>query len=526
MPAPSAGDRGPRPDWRRNTWRLVAAVALLTGAAVLGVNATSNTTLVFAAVMLVAALPLVNGRPVTWIALAITVPWTSRLLTVAGSAPRILDFMDFPLVLVAFLFAGLRYLESERRLAPAQRRIGRCLLLVTVVIALSWAFNDLGEPQRLIASWVLALEPFLFLVAVVVTPMTVRERKMLLILTTTLLCGQLVFSLGEILSGAHGDSVKGTLLAAGAGHHVSAGSLALGFFILARQRVPKLLTVAFGALALFVTVVADAKQVLFVLPLALLVLGISGRKRKTVASLMGGLVAGVAMAGASVYALLTYQASSIAFDFIDRSTTNDTGKFAVLGALWTDINTSVAGLVFGLGPGESVSRFAFLTTPALFKVGSPVALLGLHASRGADHYDAIAFGGAYTGLSSFTSAQSSALGILGDYGLAGTMAFGALIVAVIGALRRTEDRRLRSSALAAWAMLLPLAVVFDWLEQPPFTLAVMLITGLALRTENTLDSGLSRIPSHDASTVTTRNQIPAAPAHPLEPTSPDQNDET
>jgi len=32
-----------------------------------------------------------------------------------------------------------------------------------------------------------------------------------------------------------------------------------------------------------------------------------------------------------------------------------------------------------------------------------------------------------------------------------------------------------------------LAVVFDWLEQPPFTLAVMIITGLALRDGNTVD---------------------------------------
>jgi hypothetical protein len=506
VPAPGAADRGPGRSWRPNAWRIVATVVLLTVAAVLGINATSNTTVVFAAVMLVAALPLINGRPVTWIALAITVPWTSRLLTTTGLAPRILDFMDFPLVLVAFLFAGLRYFESNRRLPPTQRKIGRCLLFVAVVIALSWAFNDFGEPQRLVAAWVLALEPFLLLVAVVVTPMTARERKMLLVLTVTLLCGQLLFSLGEILSGAVGDSVKGTLLKAGAGHHVSAGSLALGFFILAKQRVPKLVTAAFGALALFVIVIADAKQVLFVLPLGLLVLGISGRKRRTVSSLVGGLVAGVAMAGASVYALLTYQASSAAFDFINRSTTNNSGKFAVADALWTDISGSAAGLVFGLGPGESVSRFAFLTTPALFKVGSPVALLGLHASRGADHYDAIAFGGAYTGLSSFTSAESSALGILGDYGLAGTVAFGALIVATIGALRRAEDRRLRSSALAAWALLLPLAVVFDWLEQPPFTLAVMLITGLALRSEGSIDSGPSRNPSYGVPTVTTETK--------------------
>ena len=472
------------------TRRLVATGALLTAVAVLGANATSNTTLVFTAVLLAAALPLVNSRPVTWIALALALPWTSRLLTVWGPAPRFLDFMDFPLVLVAFLFAGLRYLDSDRRLTAAQRKIGRRLLLVTVVIALSWAFNGLAEPQRLVAAWVLALEPFLILVAVVIAPMTTRERRMLLVLTATLLCGQLLFSLGEIATGGVGDDVKGTLLAAGAGHHVSAGGLAIGFFILARQPVPKLLTAAFGALTLLVLVIADAKQILFALPLALLVLGISGRKRTTGTSLVGGLVAGAVMAAASVYALLSYQASATAFDFVDRSTTNQTGKFAVAEALWADVSSSAAGVVFGLGPGETVSRFSFLTTPALLKEGSPVTLLGLHASRGAERYNEIAFSGPFTGGSSFTSAQSSMLGILGDYGLAGVLAFGVLIFAVIGALLRAEDRRLRSSALASWALLLPLAVVFDWLEQPPFTLAVMVISGLALQGASNLDHGL------------------------------------
>ena len=155
--------------------------------------------------------------------------------------------------------------------------------------------------------------------------------------------------------------------------------------------------------------------------------------------------------------------------------------------LWHDVCGSVVTLVFGFGPGETVSRFSFLTTPALFKEGSPVALLGLHPSTRADYYDGIAFSGPYTGSSSFTSAQSSAFGILGDYGIVGVLGFAVLIAAVLSALLRSEERKLRSAALAAWALLLPLSIVFDWLEQPPFTLAVMLMTGLALRGPRTLE---------------------------------------
>ena len=463
-------------------WVAIPVVVLL------GLIAVANTTIVLSAILLVVALTLLNSRPMTWIVLAIVVPWTSRLLTAAGTAPRFLDFLDFPQVLIAFLMAGIGHLNSGRRLEVPHVRIGRRLLLVTLAIVLSWAFHDLDEPQRLIAGWVLAVEPFLLLMAILVAPLTAQEHRKIVKVVAVLLCGQLAFSIPQILTGGVSDHIKGTLLAAGAGHHVSAGGLAIGFFLIARLPVPRIAVICYGATALLVSVIADAKQVLFALPVALLVLGISGRRRQTSFSLIGSVIADLVMTAESIYGVVSYRASWTAFDFLDCSGTDGTGKVAVASALWNDVCGSFANFMFGFGPGETVSRFSFLTTPDLLKEGSPVTLLGLHASRGADHYDAIAFSGPFTGESSFTSAQSSALGILGDYGIAGVLTFAALMVAVVGALRRNEDRRLRSTALAAWAMLIPLSVVFDWLEQPPFTLAVMLVTGLALRGPRTLTS--------------------------------------
>lgn len=469
--------------------RIIGLAALLLGAVILGVNATDNTTLVFAVIMLIAALPFVNGRPVTWIALAIIVVWTCRLVTNTGIAPRFLDFADFPLVLVAFLIAGLRFLSTGRRLPSSQRQIMRWLLIVTVVIALSWAFNDLTEPLRLVAGWTLAVEPFLLLAAVLLTPMTVRERSRLLILCGVLLSVQVVFSLGQYVTGATGDEIKGTLLGAGAGHHVSAAGAILGFILMARQNVPKVLLIGYGAAVLAVLLLADAKQVLFVVPLALLVLAVTGHaQRGSAVPLIGGILAGVLMAGAAVYGLLSYGGSTFAFNFIDDSVEDKVGKPVVAEALWNDITETPPGALFGLGPGQSVSRFAFLTTPLLLKEGSPASVLGLSVSSGAERYQDISeLGRRDEDNSSFSSAQSSALGILGDYGIFGVLAFGGLIAAVLNALRRAPDRRLGASAFACWALLLPLAVIFDWLEQPPFTLAVMLITGLAMRSPRSLE---------------------------------------
>lgn len=463
---------------------LLAAVVLV--AVLLGSMLREHATVAFGVVFLVAALPLVNARPVTWIILAIAVTWTSRLVTTTGLAPRFLDFMDFPLVLIAFVASAVSHLASGRLLPVRQRTVGRRLALVATVIALSWSFSSLDEPQRLIAGLVFALEPFLLLMAVFLAPMTQREHKALLITTVILLCGQMPVSLVQIASGGVADAVKGTLLEAGAGHHVSAGGVTLGFFLLAALRAPKLLLGVYGGLALLILVVSDSKQVLFALPLALLVLGLTAGDQRSAVAMLRGLVAGVLLAAASVYALLTYQASATAFDFIERSSTNKTGKVAVAEALWHDVTSSAPTAVLGLGPGESVSRFAFLTTPGLLKAGSPVALLGLEASTGAEKYDDIAFGGSYTGMSSFTSAQSSAFGVFGDYGVAGVLAFSALIVSILRAVAGGGRTDLRAAALSSWALLLPLAVIFDWLEQPPFTLAIMVITGLAGRRADTL----------------------------------------
>ena len=246
----------------------------------------------------------------------------------------------------------------------------------------------------------------------------------------------------------------------------------------------KLFVSLFGIGALVVMVVADAKQVLFLVPLALVVLALSIQQRRGLGSTVKDVLAGLVMASIAGFAIFSYSASQVAFEFIDNSVSNDTGKLAVAPAIASDIGQSPATLVFGMGPGESVSRFSFLTTPRLYKSGSPAVVLGLHDSRGADRYTAISQQGPFTGDSSFTSPQSSVLDILGDYGLAGTLGFPVLIAVVIGGLRRAPDRRLAAAALASWTLLLPLAFLFDWLEQPPFTLAVMALSGLCLRSRS------------------------------------------
>ncbi len=152
-----------------------------------------------------------------------------------------------------------------------------------------------------------------------------------------LLALRIPFSLGTVALGGTGDQIKGTLLGAGAGHHVSAGGLVVGFFLLIGLRAPKWMIAVFGGLALVVIVLAR-QAVLFLVPLALLVLGFSMRRRGSLTSTLLNVVAAVSMALVVMLAIVTYAASSQALTYIDLSVGQSGGKVALAPAIWTDIS--------------------------------------------------------------------------------------------------------------------------------------------------------------------------------------------
>jgi hypothetical protein len=130
----------------------------------------------------------------------------------------------------------------------------------------------------------------------------------------------------------------------------------------------------------------------------------------------------------------------------------------------------------------------------LIRAGSPVTVLGLSQARRAIEYHLVASSNLeYVDLSSFLSAQSSILGILGDYGIAGFLAAAGLAATLVRALWRSGSS-LAPAAIAGWAIALPLGLLFDWLEQPPFMLLLALTTGLALTDPSTRKTAKRRAP--------------------------------
>jgi hypothetical protein len=461
---------------RRRT-AVATSVACIAAGAVFARILAIDETLGFA--LAVGAIGLVALRlpTVAWVGFAVTSPWVSRLLTEHHLAPRFFDFLDFPLCAAAFTTALLAYSNRRSPLGSARKRVVVCAALFGGVIAASWLVNP-TEPQRLAAGLVFVLQPFLLIVAMILDPPNGLQRRRLEMLLVGIIVLQYPVALAQSAIETDPDEIKGTLLGAGAGHHVMAGTLMIGLLVFTRLGWPKLILVGCAVITVAIAVSADAKQVLFVAPLGFLATALV--PNNNVAAPAGRRAMTFLLAGIAIVGLLSYSATQTAFDFIDRTRESDGGKVAVAQAITRDTLGDPAHVALGYGPGQTVSRFAFLNTDLLArKSGNPMELLGLSTAKRAAMYDEIASAGPFIGRTSFTSPQSSVLGILGDYGLLGLTTYGALLIAVLRALRSSSSR-IAAGVIGGWAMAVPLGLVFDWLEQPPFMLFLALATGLAV----------------------------------------------
>ncbi|MGH9890450.1 MAG: hypothetical protein ACREA0_00380 [bacterium] len=408
--------------------------------------------------------------------IAVIAPWIVKPLSTFGLLPRSFEFIDFPLVVAALFLALSRPHVDDPRLETARRTITCWLATFSALVFVSSAATGSGY-TRAAAALLLTLEPFLVVLVLLYSPPTttgvMRSRNALIAIALI----QIPVAFAQWAATRNNDLVQGTLVGAGAGAHVMAGMLLLTALLIITTSRQLRFALAFSAAAIGVAVLSDAKGALFAfIPgLAVALMTKTARDdshRSKRPWVLGGVAVGVLLA------LASYSATPTALGFIQRTFSQSGGKIAVANALVEDLRSSPGHTALGFGPGETVSRFAFLTTPLLLKEGSPVAWLGLGPGSRTLEYHSLA-SGTNIGASSFTSGQSSALGLLGDYGLLGLFAFGGLIGSVLVAMRRIRGKY-APAAFGAWAMLTPLMLVFDWFEQPPFMLSLALITGLAL----------------------------------------------
>jgi hypothetical protein len=414
----------------------------------------------------------------------------SRLFTSAGFLPSIVNFSDFGFVVVGLAAVVARRAVGRPWTATA-RRLGLGLLLLFGVTWLSWAMDpsDLARP---VVTFLLWAEPFALILMLLIDPPNPEARRIVLWIVGVIIALQVGFGLYQASATQDADFVKGTLIGTGAGHHVMAGITALaGLCLLAwgfgrSLMVGLVFTVLAAPLLILMPVLADAKQVIFALPAAaaILVLTTPGVVRRI--AVASPLVAAVAVL------IVLVPAGTTAVSFLESASEGESGKLSSVHLVTEEMGSSVSRWALGLGPANGVSRAAFMTTDLFLRGESPVRALGLEQAELPVRAQAQALQVAEG--TSFNAALSSALGVFSDIGVLGVAAYASVLAAIALPLLRRRKEWLPRAALAGWALSLPLAVTFDWWEQPPFMLVLAVITGLALSARPTERRGVDAHP--------------------------------
>jgi len=441
---------------------------------VIGVETAANPQVAFVLVVCMVGALALAAPAGAWVLAAVVAALTFKGLVTLGLLPGIAAYLDIPIAWGALLAGFLARSGSAGRAGAQLRWLG----LLAAAVFLAWAFHP-SEVLRPLLYLALLGEPFAIVCALLLDPPSPRLRQFLVRSLVALVAAQVVLSAWQVRRFGLGspDKIQGTLWGAGAGAHVMSAAVVLGcLWLLAsrRGRLNEWVLVAVAALVA-VPIVADAKQVLFALPAAALVAGWrSGRY---------ALVLNVGLMLSALALLIVFDpVSKDAIYRLQEARSGNNGKEQTAKIIWHRLDSNPASLAFGEGPAETVSRAAFLTTPLQLQSDSPLRSLGLRPATLAVEVQTQATQ-VSGGRTSFNSGVSSMLGVFGDLGLFGAVAYLGLLVSVIRPLWRRRSA-LAVTATAGWAMFAVLGFVYDWWEQPPFTVFLGVLTGLALTTGN------------------------------------------
>jgi hypothetical protein len=399
-----------------------------------------------------------------------------RPVSALGFAPGFINFLHFPLALGAAVLAASSGSQKSRTATV----IGKGTVALLVLSFASWIANQ-GEVGRPFLNWLVFCEPFLVLFAVLKADLTPRAYRAGWALVLAIALIQFPVGIWQAIFVGLSDDLQGTFIGQGAGAHIAGAACLLGVMIsTARGATTATVRAKAGwfvtAAALFsIPLLADANQAIVagVMGLAVVLIsctGISPARLVIPATLM----AGVVFVGYSLYTPLQRIANS---DLVEDGLN---GKIAGMGAVFSGMWRSPTAGLLGVGPGNSVSRVALLTSEADVKEGSPVGLLGLKTATVTSDVLAVTAGNFLWKSSSAWSAISSWLGLFGDLGPAG---LGIYLWMTFTLWRAVHGRRDWESGVMKGAFLMAafLAVIYSWLEEPGFMLMIALIAGLAIR---------------------------------------------
>jgi hypothetical protein len=436
--------------------------------AALGFGIVANLQVAFIALVALFGIAALAAPASSWVIGAVIAAVGFRGLVQLNVLPAVATFIDLPLAWGALGVALLKQRKRSPLLAGHMARLG--VLAIAVVLAAIFNHSQLLRPVLYLA---LLGEPFAVMGALLAEPPTAGQRRALRRTLFALLMIQVPVCLFQFAAIGPGDPVQGTLYGAGAGAHVISAVIVVGaiWILSGGVRLPPLMRHPIPGVMLTIPFLADAKQVILASPAIILATDWQGGLSKFVLR--------AALAIGAVVALFTViPAGSVTAKFIEEAQSGQGGKQETASLVWQKLQADPGSLAFGLGPAETVSRAAYLTTGEGSRAGSPLASLGLTPATIPAEAEVAALQ-VSRGGTSFNHGTSSALGVLGDLGVFGLMAYMALVFSTFLRLRKAPSPE-GIAAASGFALFLVLGVVLDWWEQPPFGVVLGALGGLAL----------------------------------------------
>ncbi len=410
------------------------------------------------------------GAPFLLLLVGLGILFVSRPMSFFG-APAILNFLHF----VIFPSAWILNIMATGRLS----RLDLGIVVFLFFVFLSAVLNAAGA-GNVVLGWLLLVEPFM-----VLSVITARAwgpghvRLFWWLLFAILMLNVLVSHVQYFALGLRHDDVKGIFPGLHAGHHVHGAMIlaALSIFWHQIRFKGRLGSVLVAALALPVVVFADAKQAVGAFILAILFLVAyqtriykffipSGRGDK---KFLAYWVAALAVGAFVAFILLA----------------TNIGK-AHFGALYVGILHKLVGLpitlretdsflniLFGMGPGHTFSRFAFMI-PKFSGILGPVVTTSPITQDIWIAKESFYFSKTGGGSSIFSPFYSLG-GTLGDLGLLGFASYMWLWLIVW--IRYCKDDP--SALLVVFALVL--GGIFLWLEEPQFAIYLVALIGLSVQ---------------------------------------------
>jgi hypothetical protein len=279
--------------------------------------------------------------------------------------------------------------------------------------------------------------------------------------------------------GRNPDFVQGTFVASGTGAHVAGGVALLGALVAICKGSTlgdfrgKAFLFSIAVPLFGLSVLADAKQAIFCfLPGVFLAILCSTRVSPLKLILPALFTALVFYAAFTFYTpLRQIEDRGLISAGVDQ-------KLNGLSAITSKLSNHPYGWLFGLGPGNTVSRVALLTPDIDLSDKSVVALLGLKTSPITLELVRTTRS-SYLSTSSAFSSIGSWFGLLGDLGCLGVLAYLWMVQSLWAGLSRGRSWH-SASAKGGIIMAGLLGGVYVWLEEPGFTLILALISGLAI----------------------------------------------